>query len=127
MLQDDPIAREKLLRARAEIQEILNRYDIAGLVVLHAAPHSAEVINHLEPSYSVMKVAKDGKVTIRSKLEDYNGDREAQRFDVAATANMASTLYELGARCAIQIGSLSEIIDRETGAGHTKIFPVKPN
>jgi hypothetical protein len=124
---DDPKAREKLLRARAEIEEILKRYDIGAFVVLHAAPSSAEVIMHLEPSYSVIKVGKKGDVRIKSLLSDYNGDVEAQRYNMAATANMASTLFELGGRCAINLGQISEVIDRESGAGHSTITQIKPN
>lgn len=126
-VKDDPVAREKLLRARAEMEEILKRYDIAGLIVLHAAPTSSEFVMHLEPTYSVMKVEKDGRVRIESKLEHYNGDKEAKRYDLAATANMASSLFELGARCSLQIGQLSELIDRESGTEHGTMHQVKPN
>lgn len=126
-MQDDPIAREKLLRARAEIQETLNRYDIGGFIVLHAAPGSAEVIMHLEPSYSVIRVENDGRVRVQSKLEDYNGDKAAKQYDLAATANMTSTLFELAMHGAVNIGQLSELIDRESGAGHSTITQVKPH
>lgn len=126
-MQDDPIAREKLLRARAEIEEILKRHDIACFAVLHAAPTAAEVIMHLEPSYSVIRVEKDGRARIQSKLADYNGDKAAKQYDLAATANMASSLFELAGRGALNLGHLSQVIDRESGAGHSTITKIKPH
>jgi hypothetical protein len=126
-LTEDPEARTKLLKARAEIEDILTRYDLGAVIVLHAAPTSSEFVMRLEPSYSVMKVESDGRVRVESKLENYNGDKEAKRYDLAATANMASSLFELTGRCAIMLGQLSEIIDRHSGAGHSELRQIKPN
>jgi len=124
--KDDPIAREKLLRARAEIQATLARYDIAGFVVLHCAPNGSEVLVHLEPSYSVVKIQKD-RAVISSKIEDYNGDTEARRRDLEASANMASSLFELTAHTALLLGDLAKALDEATGATHTKMRHIKPN
>lgn len=126
-MSDDPIAREKLLCARAEINEVLKRYDLGGFVVLHAAPTSAEVIMCLEPSYSVLKIEDDGRVRIQSRLEDYHGDLEAKQYDLAATANMLSSLFELAAHGSMNLGQLSTVIDREAGTKHTSIQRVKPH
>lgn len=125
-MQDDPIAREKLLLARAEMLEIIKRYDIAAHVVMHAAPNAAEVIIELSPSYSVVTHV-DGGFHIRSKLEDYNGDAEAQRRDLAASANMASSLFELSATAAIHLGELSKTINKKTGAKHSPVKHIKHN
>jgi hypothetical protein len=125
-LKDDPVAREKLLRARAEVNAILAKYDIAGFVVMHAAPNASEVICHLEPSYSVVKILK-GQAVIRSKLEDYNGDKEAQRRDLTASVNMASSLFELTAHTAMMLGNLSKTLDKLTHAGHTEMTQIKHN
>jgi hypothetical protein len=127
MTTDNPNAREKLLKARAEIEGILLRYDIAGFVVLHAAPTSSEVILHLEPSYSVVKIGKGGDTTFSSKLEDYNGDKEAKRYDLAATANMTSSLFELAGRGALHLGKLSRTIDEACGVDHGTMHHIKPN
>jgi hypothetical protein len=125
-MKDDPIAREKLLRARAEIQATLERYDIAGFVVLHCAPNGSEVIVHLEPSYSIVKI-RDGQAHIQSHLEDYHGDKDAQRKDMEASANMASSLFELTAHTALLLGNLAKALDGATGATHTGMKPIKPN
>lgn len=125
-MTDDPIAREKLLRARAEVNAILDKYDIAGFVVLHAAPNACEVICHLEPSYSVVKILK-GQARIKSHIDDYKGDSEAQRRDLSASANMASSLFEMTAHTAMMLGELSKTLDALTGATHTEMKQVKPH
>src|SRR4051812_48517964 len=81
----------KLIAARAEIELILKKHDIAGWVVLHNAPGEMEVFSHLEPSYSILRPQiVDGGMAVRvlSKLSDYGGDTKRQQHDQAATANM---------------------------------------
>ncbi len=124
-LEDDPIAREKLLRARAEIAEIIERYDLAAVVVMHSAPNSTEVMVELSPSYSVIKIDLHGEARIRSVLADYNGDVAAQRYDLTATANMAGAMFEAMAHNAMVTGALSQRLDAETGATHTRFEPVQ--
>jgi hypothetical protein len=124
--KDDPIAREKLLRARAEIQATLDRYDLAGFVVLHCAPNGSEIMVHLEPSYSVVKIQK-GQAVISSKIDDYNGDHEAKRLDLEASANMASSMFELTAHTALLLGDLAKALDEATGAKHTSMRQIKPH
>lgn len=124
--QDDPVAREKLLRARGEIAEIIARYDLAAFVVLHCAPSACEVLIELSPSYSVVTI-KEGVAHIKSKLEDYQGDKQAQLRDLTATANMASALFEMTAHTAMLLGELAKEMDDLTGATHTEMRPIKPN
>lgn len=123
---DDPVAREKLLRARGEIAEIIQRYDLAAFVVLHCAPNGSEVMIELSPSYSNVTLS-EGVAHIKSKLEDYSGDRDAQLRDLTATANMASSLFEMMAHTAMLMGELSKQLDDMTGATHTDMRPIKHN
>jgi hypothetical protein len=124
--KEDPKARETLLRARAEIEEVLTRHDIAGMCILHCAPTSAEVISHLSPSYSIIKIVDD-MAHLESKLEKYNGDEAAQRRDLEATANMASTMMELAIMLVKNVAPLAPVLDEETGATHTAMKQVKPH
>lgn len=124
--QDDPVAREKLLRARAEMNDILKRYDLAAFIVMHAAPSASEVIIELSPSYSIVAL-KDGVAHIKSQLADYQGDKAAQLRDMAASANMASSLFELMAHTAMLMGDLAQQLDKITGSTHTEMRPIKPN
>jgi len=125
-LQDDPVAREKLLRARGEIEEIIKRYDLAAFVVLHAAPHGSEVLIEVSPSYSIVKII-DGVAHIKSQLADYKGDKDAQLYDLAASANMASSMFELMAHTTMLLGELAKQLDEITGSTHTNMKHIKPN
>lgn len=71
----------KLKEAMEQIQKILKANDIAGLCILYDRGFG-EFLNHLETSNSVFfyEQTQDGlAVRFRSKLEDFGGDREAQR------------------------------------------------
>lgn len=124
--QDDPVAREKLLRARAEMDDIIKRYDLAAFIVMHAAPSASEVIIELSPSYSIVTI-KDGIAHIKSQLADYKGDKDAQLYDMAASSNMASSMFELMAHTAMLMGDLAKQLDEITGSTHTGMRPIKPN
>lgn len=116
-----------LLAARAEIDAILKKHDIAGWVVLHNAPGEIEAFNRLDPSYSMLRpqVVEGGGMNVRllSKLSDYGGDRERQMRDQAATASMVHSFAEVLGGAALGMIALSEIVDRETGAEHTPLQP----
>jgi hypothetical protein len=81
----------KLKKAMEEIKGILHKHDIAATVVLHT-PGFSEFLNYISPSYSCCKEEHlpDGGMQVRivSKLADHNGDREAQREEIASTHNM---------------------------------------
>lgn len=124
--QDDPVAREKLLRARGEIMDTLKRYDLAAFVCLHCAPSASEVMIELSPSYSIVTLV-DGTAHIKSKLADYDGNKDAQLYDMAASANMASSMFELMAHTAMLMGDLAQQLDAVTGSTHTGMTHIKPN
>lgn len=116
LLMSDP----KLIQARDRIRSILDELDIAGHVALHNAPGSMEIFTKLDPSYSRL-VGLPPVVRFHSKLEDYQGDAEAQRRDLEATANMVSSLAEALGRNALGLIELSQTIDAKTGAKHTPL------
>lgn len=107
----------KLLKAMAEIKQVLDEADIAGHVVLHNAPGKFEVFTKLDPSYSKL-IGLPPAVRLRSKLADYNGDSEKQRADLEATASMVGGLGELMGKGALGLIQLSAWIDANTGAEH---------
>lgn len=112
---------EKLLAARAEIEAILKRHDIAGHCVLHM-PGFVEIFMDIEPSYSRMAVQRSEHgiaVRVRSKLADYGGDKDAQRRDLEATAGMVSMMAEVLAQETIAMLQMTQTIDEITGAKHT--------
>lgn len=114
----------KLIAARAEIEAILRKYDIAYWAVLHNAPGEIEVFSNLQPSYSILRLQLDEQgalppvVRVVSKLTDYGGDVAKQMHDQAATANMLSGFAEIMGGTAIGLIKLSGIVDEAVGAEH---------
>lgn len=112
----------KLIAARAEIEAVLAKHDIAAHVVLHNAPGNFELFMRLTPGYS--KLAQEGadqhglKFRLRSKLADYHGDTEAQARDLAATANMVHGFASLLFEAALPMLSLAEVVNKATNAEH---------
>ena len=118
----------KLLRVRAEIEAILQREDIAAHVILHNAPDQAEIFLRLDPSYSKLyryQSLPHGVIyRLNSKVADYGGDREAQKRDLEATANMASCFAEILRMSALTMKAMSNQVDAATGAVHSPIKPI---
>jgi hypothetical protein len=120
------IGNERLLAARAEIEAVLKHHDIAGFVVLHC-PSFTEIFADYQPSYSKLHVEHLNhgfKVHLRSKLEDYGGDVDAQVRDQAATAQMVRSFAEALGRSAMSMIELSEYVDKKLNAEHTPSWPI---
>lgn len=107
---------ENLKQARAEIEAILLKHDIAGHVILHEL-FEAEVLHYVAPSYSILSGALP-IISIRSKHADYDGDAAAQQRDQAATANMVAFFAEILSLHANAFRQLQTFIDIVVGAEH---------
>jgi len=122
---------EKLLRARAEIEDVLRAYDIGGHVVLHMMGGTVgqytesytENFGRYDPSYSRARPVYDENgvmvaLHIHSKLgEHYNGDRAAQKRDLEATANMLDSMGVILAQDAMSLLQVSKQINEALGGG----------
>jgi len=112
----------KLIGARAEIQAILDKHDIAAHVILHNAPGSLEVFMHLTPGYSKlvrMGTEQEGLAfRLRSHLADYGGDAAAQARDLAATANMVHGLGMVLAQDGMSMLQLAQVVNKAARAEH---------
>lgn len=107
-----------LKKAVQEIKEILDKHDIAGVVVLHTPGHSEYLIK-LDPTYSCVK-KQNGGYRIKSNLqEDHNGDKEEQIKVQKETANMLNLLSTTMANIALPIMEMSESMDNAINAHHT--------
>lgn len=119
---------QRLKIARTEIEAILKKHDLAGVIVLHT-PGMSEFFYDIRPSYSCAWIDESvPMVRVKSKLADYNGDAQAQQHDQAATANMARSIADNldGARA--MFGPIALIIDRACQADHTDgAFVPDPN
>jgi hypothetical protein len=126
-MTQETLGNGKLLAARAEIEAIFRKHNIAGMVFLHM-PGFLEVFSDFSPTYSRLEMIKEGGhlvgVKIQSKLEDYGGDREAQRRDLEATANMTSSMAEAMGMNAVELMQLAAAVDKHLNADHTGLRPV---
>jgi hypothetical protein len=123
------VGNEKLLAARAKIEAILKEYDIAGHVVLHC-PGFIEVFRDMQPSYSKATITeRDGgtEVRVRSKLADYNGDKDAQRRDLEATANLFASMAEALLYNAYGSAQMAAMVDEAMNAEHTGLQKLEPD
>jgi hypothetical protein len=108
----------KLKKAMEEVKEIVKKYDIAALVVLHT-PGCSEYLNHITPSYSCMKWNGD-ELRIRAKLqEDFNGDKKAMHEKLQATSNMLRLLSETAGKELLGLMKVSDFVDSLLGSTHT--------
>ena len=111
----------KLKKAMTEINEILVKHDIAGIVVLHT-PGNSEYLLRIDPSYSCAKVS-EGRLRIRAKKEDFKGtpkEKELSRNKMLAdTSNMFKLLTETSGTVVYPLFEVSEKLDELLKAEHT--------
>jgi len=110
----------RLKVARREIEAVLAKHDLAGVVVLHT-PGMAEFFYNITPSYSVCWVdEKASALRIKSQLErDHGGDQTLQLHDQAATANMAAALAAELANAALMFAQVEAVVTKATRAEHS--------
>lgn len=110
---------QRLKIARAEIEGILKKHDLAAVVALHT-PGMTEFFYDITPSYSRVWIDEVvGQLRVKSKLSDYGGDKDAQLLDQGATANMIHGLAADLSSAADMFGSIAPFIDRVLSAEHT--------
>jgi hypothetical protein len=117
-VKDEPMdpSLKKLKDARAEIEAVLKRHDIAGFVSLHA-PDWNEVFWNIWPSYSIL-VGDFPAIRIKSKLADYGGNVNKQREHQEQTAQMVHTLATSMGGCGMQFLELANVLNEKFGAAH---------
>lgn len=96
--EEQPIHSDVLLKAKAEIEAVLVKYNIAGVAVLHQQGEPRgylENIVHLNPSYSLVYMDGPKLKSEKPPLASPTGQSEAEiefRANVAATINMLFNL-----------------------------------
>lgn len=104
----------KLKRVIAEIEALLKKEDIPGLIVLHTEQHGSfysEFLFELTPSQSA--------VTLENKYLRIKAKRTDTRLPY--TANMLHLLAETAGRSSMTLFELSEKVDEIIGAEHGDI------
>lgn len=115
----------RLKIARAEIEAILRKHDLGGVVVLHT-PGMVEFFHDVRPSYSCAWI-DDAKQAIcfKSDAADYGGDTQLQLADQAATSNLFHALADQLAHAARMFHQVSVVVDSAACAKHTPARLVK--
>jgi hypothetical protein len=110
---------QRLKAARLEIEAVLRKYDIAGVVQLHT-PGMGEFFYDIRPSYSVCWIDEGASaVRIKSKKDrDHGGDADLQRHDQAATANMVASLADNLYHSARMFLEVRKVVDHGLRAEH---------
>lgn len=118
---------QRLKVARAEIEGILRKHDLGGVVVLHT-PGMSEFFYDVRPSYSCVWIDEKAQaLRVKSLQADYGGDREAQRLDQAATANMVRALANDLACAESMFAGVAAIVDRVVQAEHDRTATFTPD
>ena len=109
----------RLKVARTEIEAILRKHDLAGVVVLHT-PGMTEFFYDVQPSYSCACIDEEHHaVRIKSVGADYGGDRQAQRHDLSATSNLFFAVASDLNDAAGMFAEIAGAVDLLTNAKHT--------
>lgn len=103
-----------------ELEAILVKYDIAGCLVIHTPGHS-EFLNKINPRYSCAKTEGD-TIRIKSKLADFNDDKELQKKVLTDTVNMFDHFSGIVSQQALMymdiFKKLNEHLDIESTGGN---------
>lgn len=108
----------KLKKATEEISKILEKHDIAGMIVLHTPGHS-EYLLKIDPSYSCAQLSGDG-LRVRARLkEDFNGDVAKFTQVKTDTSNMLELLSHTTGQMALNLMETADAVSKQTGSTHT--------
>lgn len=96
----------KLDQAMEEINQVLAKYNLAGIVVIHTPGHTRQLAK-LDPTYSCVQVVPNGRITLRADLKkDFGGNKAAFEERVMDTADMLKTLVVVTANVILPIGQV---------------------
>ena len=110
---------QRLKVARLEIEAVLRKHDLAGVVVLHT-PGMSEFVYDIRPTYSCCWVDEQvPALRLKSKLADYCGDRALQMHDRAATANMVEAISDNLWQAAQMFVGVAGVVNKAFAAEHT--------
>lgn len=110
----------RLKVARMEIEAVLKKLDLAGVVVLHT-PGMTEFFYDVRPSYSCAWLDEAAQmVRVKSLADHYAGDLRAQLHDQACTANLFRGLAQDLTSAAQMFSWAAMFVDSATKAQHTE-------
>jgi hypothetical protein len=86
----------KLREAAEDFKALCEKYDCAG-IVLFVSPTHSEFVNHISPSWSLVKFEAPDRMRFRSKREDFPS-KEAQHQATEATTHILTSTAEWARR-----------------------------
>lgn len=101
----------KLKTAMEEIKAILAKHDIGAMVILHTPGHS-EFLNKLNPSYSCIIQTGD-QIRFRSKLADYDGDKQAWEKKTTDSLNLLQCITETAGHVLLPLMDFTEKLEAQ--------------
>jgi hypothetical protein len=102
----------------AELIAVLNKYDVAAHVMLQENGFS-EYLLSVDPTWSLLRI-ENNQIRLRSKLvEDFGGDKEAQKHASVCTANMIRQFADVLARDAKVFEELDNYLGQQWDITHT--------
>lgn len=115
----DPPDQARLKVARTEIEAVLKKHDLAGVVVLHT-PGMSEFFYDIRPSYSCIWIDEVASVVrMKSLARDYGNDVAAQVLDQAASANMVEAFADNLRQAGGMFLMVRHIVNEKFNAEHT--------
>lgn len=120
-----PELHPKLEMAAKEIIDILKKYDIAGVAIIHS-PGFRKLINRLDPSYSIIAVDDFQKVRVKPLIAEPGKEREADQ-KIVDTVNMVSNFYAMTAQVNSVFGLMLEHLKIKFGIKSPGHDGKKPN
>lgn len=128
-VDDFDMSDPKLKVAMAEIAAIIKKHDIAGHVSL-VSPTNSEFRFELEPSWSCIKVEKngDGSATIRfrSKREEFRSAEEQHEI-TEKSVWMLLAVKDLAAQTFLQIEGIEAQLKKHMQIDHTPLAGFEPH
>ena len=100
-----------------EIKAILNKHNIAGMIVIHT-PGFSEYLLKIDPSYSCAKIEGDHIRVKANLVKDFSGDKKAFEFKAASTSNMFNLLSNTSADISKSLIEISKAVDKKLDAEH---------
>lgn len=101
----------------AEVKAVLDKYDIAGVAVLHTPGHT-EYLMKIDPSYSCAKIQGQ---ELRFKTKGLKLSKASKRKMIADTSNMMHGLSHTTGHLSLNLMSGSDKLDRIAGTSHNNL------
>jgi hypothetical protein len=114
----------KIQPAIDEIQAVLARHDLAGVVFV-ASPTHTQFLLQLDPSWSVIRTEGDNGIRFRALAADYPS-KEAHQHAIEVSTGLLMGFSEAMRRTGAMLDQIVVSLGRKFEISHTSRFEGKP-